>query len=81
MSEPLEPIPVGTVVDYRGTHGHGRYVITGHQEPRPGVEDRKVNYPDGVAYEIWPEGMPQKFGNREHVIIQVRRVSVTPVTP
>jgi hypothetical protein len=86
------PIPVGTVVDYSGSHRHGRYVITGHDTP--GVVDgvRRADlgeitaaelaaaYPDGVAYEMWPEGMLRKFGNRMYMLHQVRRPSITPVT-
>jgi hypothetical protein len=71
------PIPVGTVVGYHGSHRHGRYVITALEAVRPGVPDPEINYPDGVAYTIWPEGMLQKFGNRDHMIFQVRRTSLT----
>jgi hypothetical protein len=74
------PLTVGTVVDYHGSHKHGRYVITGHEAPRPDVPEPAVNYPDGVAYIIWPEGMPQKFGLRHHMVSQVRRQSLTPVS-
>jgi hypothetical protein len=77
----MDPIPVGTLVDYHGSHQHGRYTVTGHQEPRPGVPDPEVNYPDGVAYVIWPEGLPVKFGNRKRSVAQVRRRSLTVVTP
>jgi hypothetical protein len=73
----MTPIPVGTVVEYHGSHGHGRYVITDHDKPRPGVPDPEVNYPDGVAYVIWPEGMEIAFRNREHSVVQVRRQSLT----
>lgn len=73
------PIPVGTVVDYHGSHRHGRYVITRLEAVRAGVPDPDLNYPDGVAYTIWPEGMLQKFGLREHMITQVRRTSLTEV--
>lgn len=75
----MEPIPVGTLVDYRGSHRHGRYVITQHEPVRAGVPDRETSYPDGVGYIIWPEGMPQKFGSRNHMITQVRRTSLTEV--
>ena len=76
-----EPIPVGTLVDYHGSGPHGRYVITQHEPVRAGVPDPDVHYPDGVGYVIWPEGMPQKFGLREHMISQVRRASLTVVNP
>lgn len=75
----LAPIPIGAVVDYHGSHAHGRYVITAHEEPREGVPEPEVNYPDGVAYVIWKEGVLRKFGNRMHMISQVRRGSLTPV--
>jgi hypothetical protein len=73
------PYPVGTVVDYHGSHEHGRYVITAHEAPRSGVPDPEVNYPDGVAYVIWREGVLRKWGNRHHSVSQVRRQSITPV--
>jgi hypothetical protein len=69
------PIPVGAKVFYHGSHRHGEYIVTAHEAPRPGVPADA--YEDGVAYTIWPEGMPQKFGNREHMISQVRRRSLT----
>lgn len=96
MNETTTPIPVGTVVDYHGSFAHGRYVITRHDMPgvagnTPGSDglipvstlnaaELAVAYPDGVAYEIWPEGMLQKFGNRMYMCHQVRRQSITPVT-
>jgi hypothetical protein len=77
----MTPYPVGTVVDYHGSFAHGRYVISDHQEPRPGVPDPAVNYPDGVAYVIWPVGVEQRFGNRHLSVVQVRRGSITPAAP
>lgn len=74
----LHPYPVGTTVDYHGSHAHGRYVITEHEEPRAGVPDPEVNYPDGVAYVIWREGVEVRFGNRAYSVYQVRRGSITP---
>jgi hypothetical protein len=73
----LTPLPVGTVVDYHGSHTHGRYVVTAHEAVRDSVPDPEVNYPDGVGYVIWREGQPQKFGNRHHMVSQVRRSSIT----
>lgn len=74
-----DPIPVGSVVFYCGSHSPDwdrRYVVTAHEKPREGISDPEVNYPDGVAYTIWPEGMPRKFGLREHMISQVRGQSL-----
>lgn len=78
----MEPIPVGAIVDYRGSLRHGRYVVTAHEDPKtlfPVSQHYLIadSYPDGVAYQIWPEGMPQKFGNREHMAYRVRRKSLT----
>lgn len=78
----MTPIPVGTLVDYRGSCTHGRYIITEHQEPRPGVPTPEVHYPDGVAYVIWDARVPphlRKFGNRHYCVHQVRRKSLTAV--
>ena len=76
----MTPIPIGTIVDYHGSHTHGRYVVTGHENPRAGVPDPEVNYPDGVAYQIWPEGVPHKFGLRHLAVYQVRRASFDPLS-
>jgi hypothetical protein len=75
----LSPYPVGTVVDYHGSHTHGRYVITAHETPGYWIPDPGVHYPDGVAYVIWRQGVLRKFGNREHMVSQVRRGSIAPV--
>lgn len=75
------PLPVGTIVDYTGSFAHGRYVITGHGIPRADVPNPETNYPDGVAYEIWPEGLPYKFGLRKMLVFQVRRTSIKEAAP
>ena|ERR1017187_1253195 len=96
MNETITPIPVGTVVDYHGSFTPGRYVITRHNMPGTAgstldsdglipvstlnATELATAYPDGVAYEIWPEGMLQKFGNRMYMCHQVRRQSITPVS-
>lgn len=77
----MTPIPVGTVVDYHGSHQQGRYVVTEHQAPRPGTPDPEVNYPDGVAYVIWPEGVEVAFRHRDRAVAQVRRQSLTVAAP
>jgi hypothetical protein len=88
MKETMEPIPVGTVVTYHGSLSYDpekRYVIMAHQNPEEMFtvtemvlllrsETLAEAYPDGVAYTIWPEGMPQKFGLREHMIYRIYRV-------
>lgn len=86
----LEPYPVGSIVDYHGSHSHGRYVITAHhrlddlfraseleQMKAAGIRMEDA-YPDGVAYEIWQEGVLRKFGNRMYSVMRVRRSSLTP---
>lgn len=82
MDKP-EPYEIGSVVDYHGSHAHGRYVITSHQDPQQLFPADKWDqladaYPDGVAYEIWKEGVLRKFGNRVHSVYRVRRDSLTP---
>jgi hypothetical protein len=88
----LNPLPVGTLVDYRGSQSHGRYIVTGHQDPRDLFSVKEMEqitgeypaglaevYPDGIAYTIWREGIEQRFGNRMYMITRVRRGSLTPV--
>jgi len=88
----MDPIPVGTLVEYTGSQGHGRYVITAHREAHPALfTSRELTqliaegmtlegmYPDGVAYEIWKEGVLRKFGNMMYMITRVRRSSLAPV--
>ena len=77
----MKPIPVGTLVDY---HHGGRYVVTAHHcphdlFPKNEWDEVKDHYPDGVAYEIWPEGMVGKFGLRHLSVYRVRRSSLTVV--
>jgi len=86
----MEPIPIGTVVDYHGSHTHGRYVVTDHYTVTPELfsqsemrimEENSVkldeSYPDGVMYVIWRQGVLRKFGNRMYMIARVRRQSLT----
>lgn len=84
----MEPYKIGTVVRYRGSkeHMHGEYRVTGHGTPgRPGasevytVEELAGYYPDGVSYDLWPVGVPHKFGERDKALYYVRRESITPV--
>ena len=73
------PYPVGTIVTYHGSHSRDpsrHWIIRGHAEPRDGLKDYAVNYPDGVAYMIWPVDVMYKFGNRCYSVVQVRRISL-----
>jgi hypothetical protein len=79
----MKPIPVGTLVDY---HHGGRYVVTQHHcahdmFPRNEWDEVKDYYPDGIAYEILPEGMPYKLCNAlDFGVFRVRRSSLTVVS-
>jgi hypothetical protein len=86
----MDPIPLGTVV-IRISDGK-RYVVDGHEDPwkefslqelaKMGEDPGGVlaeEYPDGVAYTIFPEGMSRKFGNRDYSVYRVRRKSLTVV--
>lgn len=83
-SKTVKPIAIGTLVDYHGSCKHGRYIVTAHHcphdlFPRNEWDEVKDYYPDGVAYEIWPEGMVGKFGLRHLSVYRVRRSSLTVV--
>jgi hypothetical protein len=75
------PVPIGALIEYFGSEGHGRYRITKHDSPDDHPyrqfmpEDIAEFYPDGVAYELWPVGVPRKFGNRDRAVYYVRRKS------
>ena len=85
----MEPYPIGTQVHYHGSleHMHREYRITGTQKPTDGQPDLAVYsdeqiaewYPDGVAYSMWPLGVPEKFGDRDKSLHYVRRDSITPI--
>jgi hypothetical protein len=65
------PVPVGTIVDYFGSHAHGRYEITA-----TGAAPTVLHiYPDGRMYDLWPENTPRKFGMRHLAVYNVRRTS------
>lgn len=80
----MEPIPVGSVVQYRGSHTHGEYVVVAHRDPAGPLfpplspEILADAYPDGVAYEIWLRSVLRRFGNRMYMVTRVRRRSLTP---
>jgi hypothetical protein len=65
------PVAPGTTVVYRDRD----YEVVEHQESRPDVPEPEANYPDGVAYVLWPVGVQKKFGNRDQSMVQVRRRS------
>ncbi|MFE2934926.1 hypothetical protein [Streptomyces sp. NPDC059278] len=70
------PVPVGAVVQYFGrSQRPGLYTVTEHHAPAPAAPDPEVHYPDGVAYGLWPLGVPEGFGNRDRAVCQVRRRS------
>lgn len=77
------PVPVGAVIEYFGSHAPGRYEIIEHhndltKHPTMGSIPAGyllTAYPDGVAYDIWPVGVPKKFGNRDRAVYWVRRTS------
>ena len=86
----MEPLPVGTIVTYHGSVREywGEYEVdrvVDAREHRPDLLARKgeafmdENYPDGVAYSLWPIGVAKKFGNRELSLNSVRRGSFTVV--
>ncbi len=41
------------------------------------AEEIALAYPDGVAYNLWPAGVPFRFGLRDRAIYFVRRRSIT----
>lgn len=71
---------------------HGVYtVLSSHdmeyvKQIRPDIVSRKGDetdaylaekYPDGVSYDLWPEGIPFKFGLRYMALYGARRTSFT----
>lgn len=83
----LEPLPLETLVRYDGSlEGHdGLYRVWGHQDPINlhgcSPEELAKYFPDGVAYTLWPEGVPRKFGLRHLAPYNIRRKSLTVVEP
>lgn len=76
------PLHVGTDVDYFGsrTEMHGRYTIT-DRNTIPKGSDWEEMCPDGVTYDLWPVGVPVKFGNRDKAIYKVRRLNLRVIPP
>jgi hypothetical protein len=79
-----ERLPLGTLVEYTGSHRNGRYVIRAYSDlsERKDLPPEAVaeGYPDGIAYDLWPPGVPVKFGNRDQAVYFVRPANVTAVT-
>lgn len=80
------PVQVGSVVEYFGSGPHGRYRVIGRQKPTAHPyrsltrEEAAEAYPDGVAYDLWPTNLPQKFGLRDQAVTHVRRTSFTVIS-
>lgn len=77
------PVPVGTLVRYHGSLRHGLYRVTGYSDLAERrdltAEQVREGWPDGNAYDLWPEGVPVKFGYRDQAVYFARRTSFTPV--
>ena len=74
------PVEIGTRVLYHDrvhvVRGHG--TLADHPYPKLfGPGDWEQDFPDGVGYELWPEDVPFKFGNRDKATYFVRRTSFT----
>jgi hypothetical protein len=72
-------IPVGTRVRFRNRD----FTVTGYgdvtlRKDLPAEAVREA-YPAGEAYELWPVGVPHKFGERGGSWSCVRRQSLTPI--
>jgi hypothetical protein len=81
-----ERIPIGTHVKYHGscTDRHGEYRITAYSDfgVREHIFTPEViaeHFPSGIAYDLWPIGVPHKFCERDKAIFFVRRESITPI--
>lgn len=82
------PLPVETLVEYHGslTGAHGRYRVSRHEQPVNAHDFRALSpeeidqyYSDGVAYALWPDGVPWRWGERDRELNNVRRASITAV--
>lgn len=90
MGMKMQPLDPGTIVEYHGSlpEYHGQYEIeysVDAREGRPDLLTRKgeafmdEQYPDGVAYVLWPVGVEKSYRNREESLNSVRRGSITVV--
>lgn len=83
------PIPVGALVYYSGSMRNGIYEVARHYTPESHPEigplareheeivaDLADAYPDGVAYGLWPFGVPREPGNGNLMVRYARRVSL-----
>lgn len=86
MDDVTVPLPLETLVKYHGsiTGAHGRYRVARHEQPldandlSPLPEEAIAQYySDGVAYSLWPDGVPFRWGERDRELNNVRRVSLT----
>lgn len=84
--DPTVPLPLETLVEYHGslTGMHGRYRVSRYETPvdandySPLPPDRVAEYySDGVAYALWPDGLPWRWGERDRELNNVRRSSIT----
>lgn len=78
-----ERLALGTRVCYHGSirYLHGTYTLNAYSDLSLRT-DLLAGYiaehwPDGTAYDLWPEGVPVKFGNRDRAVYFVRRDSFT----
>lgn len=81
---PLPPLPVGTHVNYYGSkrYYHGQYEITATVDAAGlAASGRSIDdyFLDHTGYELWPLGVPRKFGNSEQSLSYVRRGSIAPI--
>lgn len=85
MLATMEFIPVGTLVRYNGSieSMRGEYTVVAHSDldssPYYQQPEIREHYPNDEAYDIWPVGVPVKYGNRGQAIFFVRRQSITVV--
>jgi hypothetical protein len=81
-----DKIPVGSRVRYHGSISrmHGAYLVTGYSDLslRKDLSQEQISehWPDGVAYDLWPEGVPEKFCNRDRALYYIHRRSFTVLT-
>jgi hypothetical protein len=79
----VEKVPVGTKVQYHGSlaYMHGEYEVTGYTDvllrSRLDPDELDDHYPGGVAYDLWPSGVPREPQYNEDSLTNVRRKSFT----
>lgn len=83
------PVPLDSYVEYLGNkRPRGLYVVQAHYSPNEVPEraqeeiQREDAYPDGVAYLLWPVGVPVGMDNHGCAVWWARRTSFRlPVAP